>query len=48
MIIKEHGWNQRMQKPFNKFDDVFAVTSRTAHDWELIPKTEHLRYERRS
>lgn len=38
MIIKEHGWNQRMQKPFDKFDDVFAVTSRTAHDWELNPK----------
>lgn len=42
MIIREHGWNQRMQKPFDKFDDVFAVTSRTAHDWELNPKTEHL------
>lgn len=42
MIIKENGWNKRMQKPFDVFDDVFAVTSRTAHDWEFNPNTQHL------
>lgn len=42
MIIKEDGWNLRMQKPFDAFDDVFAVTSRTAHGWEFNPTTKHL------
>ncbi len=42
MIIKEKGWNQRMQKPFDAFDDVFAVTSRTAHDWDFNSGTQHL------
>lgn len=42
MIIKEDGWNLRMQKPFDTFDDVFGVTSRTAHNWEFNPKTKHL------
>jgi glycosyltransferase involved in cell wall biosynthesis len=42
MIIKESGWNLRMQKPFDAFDDVFAVTSRTAHNWKLNPNTIHL------
>ena len=42
MIIKEEGWNLRMQKPFDAFDDVFAVTSRTAHNWEFNPDTKHL------
>jgi glycosyltransferase involved in cell wall biosynthesis len=42
MIIKESGWNLRMQKPFNVFDDVFAVTSRTAHNWKFNPNTQHL------
>lgn len=32
-VITEHGWNQRMQKPFDEFTDVFAVTSRCAHNW---------------
>ncbi len=42
MIIKEYGWNLRMQKPFDYFDDVFAVTSRTSHDWEFNSNTKHL------
>ena len=42
MIIKEYGWNKRMQKPFDAFDDVFAVTSRTAHGWYFNPNTQHL------
>ena len=45
MIIKEKGWNLRMQKPFDAFDDVFAVTSRTAHNWEFNPNTKHLGME---
>ena len=36
MIIREDGWNKRMEKPFREFDDVFAVTSRTAHNGSLI------------
>lgn len=42
MIIKEYGWNLRMQKPFDLYDDVFAVTSRTSHNWEFNPNTVHL------
>lgn len=42
MIIKEYGWNKRMQKPFDEFNDVFAVTSRTAHNWSFNPNTQHL------
>jgi glycosyltransferase involved in cell wall biosynthesis len=32
MVIFEEGWDQRMLEPFLAFDDVFAVTSKTAHD----------------
>ena len=42
MIIQESGWNRRMQKPFNKFDDVFAVTARTAHNYKANPNSVHL------
>jgi glycosyltransferase involved in cell wall biosynthesis len=35
MIVKEYGWNLRMLKPIEAFNDVFAVTSRTAHNWIL-------------
>lgn len=42
MIIKEPGWNLRIQKPFDVFGDVFAVTSRTAHNWIFNPNTQHL------
>ena len=42
MIIKEQGWNKRMQKPFDIFDDVFAVTSRTAHNWIFNPNSTHV------
>ncbi len=41
-IISEHGWNQRMQKPFDSFSDVFAVTARTAHNWVINPHSKHL------
>jgi glycosyltransferase involved in cell wall biosynthesis len=33
MVIKEKGWNTRMRKPFQEFNDVFAVTARTAHNY---------------
>jgi len=45
MVIEEPGWNRRMQKPFNKFDDVFAVTARTAHNYVLNPNSVHLGME---
>ena len=45
MIIKEQDWNTRLEKPFRAFDDVFAVTSRTAHNWEFNPNTQHLGME---
>lgn len=42
MVIQEPGWNLRMQKPFDAFGDVFAVTARTAHNWSLNPNSRHL------
>jgi len=45
MIIKEYGWNERMEKPFNAFDDVFAVTARTAHNWKINTNSKHLNME---
>ncbi len=41
-LIKEKGWNTRMHKPFEAFDDVFAVTARTAHNLILNPNSRHL------
>ena len=41
MIINETGWDSRMRKPF-QFDDVFAVTARTAHNWIFNPNTKDL------
>lgn len=42
MIINERGWNERLLKPFKAFDDIFAVTARTAHNWELNPNSIHI------
>lgn len=42
MIINEHGWNERLLKPIKQFSDVFAVTSRTAHNWAFNSNTKHL------
>ena len=42
MVIEEKGWNRRMQKPFMKFDDVFAVTARTAHNYTFNPNSQHV------
>ena len=41
MIIKEFGWDQRIQKPLDVFDDIFAVTARTAHNWEYNVNSVH-------
>ena len=41
-VITEKGWNTRMHKPFEVFDDVFAVTARTAHNLILNPNSKHL------
>jgi glycosyltransferase involved in cell wall biosynthesis len=35
MIVNEKGWNQRLQKPFDNFDDVFAVTARASHNFGI-------------
>lgn len=32
-IITEHGWNERLLKPFKAFNDVFAVSGRGAHNF---------------
>ena len=45
MVIQEYGWNRRMQKPFLKLDDVFAVTARTAHNYVINPNSQHLGME---
>lgn len=45
MIIKEKGWNKRMEKPFS-FSDVFAVTARTAHDWRINYSSQHMGMEK--
>jgi len=42
MIVTEGAWNIRMEKPFKVFDDVFAVTANTAHNWEFNSNTKHL------
>lgn len=42
MIVNEPSWNLRMQKPFDAFSDVFAVTARTAHNWEYNPNSQHI------
>ena len=42
MIINEDGWNERLRKPFNAFDDVFAVTARTAHNYVFNPDSPYI------
>ena len=45
IIVNEKDWNIRMEKPFKAFDDVFAVTGNTAHNWVFNPNTIHLGME---
>ena len=42
MVINEEGWNERLRKPFNAFDDVFAVTARTAHNYVFNPDSPYI------
>ena len=35
MVVKENGWNARMQKPFDNFYDVFGVTARSAFNYRF-------------
>lgn len=41
MVVKEKDFDKRMLKPFLEFDDVFAVTSQTAHDNQIHGQTLH-------
>ena len=45
MIVTEKDWNIRMEKPFKAFDDVFAVTANTAHNWVFNSNSKHLGME---
>ena len=45
IIVNEKDWNVRMEKPFKAFDDVFAVTGNTAHNWVFNPNSVHLGME---
>jgi glycosyltransferase involved in cell wall biosynthesis len=40
MVVNEYGWERRLTYPLRKFNDVFAVTARTAQD--IGPMTEKL------
>ena len=42
MIVTEKDWNVRMEKPFKAFDDVFAVTANTAHNWVFNESSRHI------
>ena len=42
IIVREVAWNLRMMEPFEVFDDVFAVTANTAHNWVPNPHSVHL------
>ena len=44
-LIDEHGWNERLLKPFAAFSDVFAVTGCTAHNWAINPRSIDLHTE---
>ena len=53
MVIKEKGWNERMNLPFENFIDVFGVTSRAAFNYRLnrnsrcltLPREEDLKLD---
>ena len=41
MLVAETDWNLRMRKPVEAYNDVFAVTARTAHNWIFNPQSVH-------
>lgn len=45
MLINEDGWDLRMLKPFQKFKDVFSVTSKTSHNWIFNQNSQHVGLE---
>ena len=43
MVVREHGWNERMLKPIKAFSDIYAVTARSAYNYVLNPNSSHLK-----
>lgn len=42
MVIRERDWDRRIIKPMLHFEDIFAVTSRTAHNWIINPHSQDI------
>ena len=42
MVVTEQGWNKRLALPVEKFDDIFAVSARCAHNFKLNPKSQEI------
>jgi hypothetical protein len=42
MIINENEWNMRLQKPFDEFIDVFAVTASSAFNYRFNTSSQHI------
>ena len=45
IVINEYAWNMRMQKPFIKCDDIFAVSANYSHNYILNTQSKHLNME---
>jgi len=45
MLVNELGWNKRLTHPIREIQDTFAVTARTAHNWEYNPNSNNLHDE---
>lgn len=43
MVINEPDWNTRLSKPIKNFNDVYAVTARTAYNYILNSNSSHLK-----
>jgi glycosyltransferase involved in cell wall biosynthesis len=44
MVVNEYGWERRLTYPLRKFDDIFAVSSRTAQDIGLMKDLQNQSY----
>lgn len=42
MIINEDDWNIRLQKPFDEFNDVFAVTASSTFNYRFNQSSKHI------
>jgi len=40
IVVNEKDWNLRILKPFQQWDDVFAVSGNCAHNWSHNPETK--------